>query len=296
MNNYYTVMISKLNNEYLEIEVSSQGAELCSVKEKTHQRQWLWTGDANWWPRHAPVLFPVVGKLKDQQYSYDGMTFTLPQHGFARDREHILFAETENTLTFKLTEDETSLKNFPRPFELYTTYKLEENGVTTAWMVKNSGNKELLFSIGGHPGFLCPLDEEDRLEDYQIIFETEEEPVRWMLEDGLVSGRMPFGKVKNLALSEALFSRDALIFSELKSGYVLLKSGKRSEYIQFDFGNTPFLAFWKKPDAPFICIEPWYGIADHIDHSGRFEEKIGIEKLRSGETFQCSYTITIHSK
>lgn len=289
-------MILKLKNEILEVAVNSQGAELCAIKDTRNQRQWLWTADSNWWPRHAPVLFPVVGKLKDQKYTYDGLSYQMPQHGFARDREHRLIGESGDSLTFSLREDEASLLCFPRAFELLTAYQLTGASISTRWTVKNTGDKVMHFSIGGHPGFLCPLDQDDALEDYQIIFEKEEEPKRWMLDDGLVSGSVPFGRIKSLALSEALFAGDAVIFSELKSRYILFKSKKRSEYIQFDFGTMPFLAFWKKPNAPFVCVEPWHGLADFREHSGQLEEKFGIEKLQPGEEFHCSYTITIHAK
>jgi galactose mutarotase-like enzyme len=286
----------KLQNHFLEVILKSEGAELCAIHELANQRDWLWHGDSSWWPRHAPVLFPFVGKLKKNVFEYEGQSYEMPQHGFARDLNHTLLESNDQMAKFLLRDTNNTLKSFPFPFELYTIHSLNDNSITTEWVVKNCGSQKMYFSIGGHPAFKCPLTPNERLEDYYIHFESMENPVQWALEEGLIMGSKPYGKIQSLDLQDALFEKDALIFSDLQSKSVFLKSKNSTAYLQFEFGSMPYLAFWKKPGAPFICIEPWHGIADHSTHSGQIAEKLGIESLMPGDIFTCAYTITIHPK
>ncbi|MDQ3290846.1 MAG: aldose 1-epimerase family protein, partial [Bacteroidota bacterium] len=146
-------MMHTLQNDTFQIGVQEHGAELCSFKNTQTNLEYIWQADPAIWARHAPVLFPIVGKLKDNQYTYKGKSYTLPQHGFARDHAFTLESKTENSLTFLLQQSEASLNNYPFDFRLFISYRLEENALTVAYRVENPSDKNLYFSLGAHPGF-----------------------------------------------------------------------------------------------------------------------------------------------
>lgn len=271
----------------LEIKTTALGAELTSIKldgkEKLHQGK-------THWKRHAPILFPIVGQIKEGKAIIDDRPFKMGQHGFARDME---FEEIEPN-KFLLRSSKETLEKFPYKFELYVQYFIQDNELTVQYQVINKDNKQMLFGIGGHPAFLCDYS----TGDYQIQLNKEETEVEFMqLENGLISNQKAQNIIENNAinLTENIFENDAIIMRKLKSNKVILYNKKTSEKIlDFDFTGFPYLALWSKIGAPFVCIEPWFNTADKVDSSGIFEEKENILKLEPEKQFECRYKIKFY--
>jgi galactose mutarotase-like enzyme len=291
-------MINKLENELLEILSSSNGGELISIKGKKDKLDYLWTADSKYWGRHAPILFPIIGRVKDNKYKVGQQEFELGQHGFARDYEFDLIENKDNIIIYRLVSSEDSLKKYPYKFELYIKYELHQNKLNVTYEVKNIDNQKIYFSIGAHPGFNCPLLEGEDFEDYYLEFNKTENASREFLhkESLLFTGEseVVLNNTNTLKLSKKLFTQDALIFENLNSNEVALKNNKNSKIIYLNFEGFPCLGIWSKPDeAPLICIEPWFGHADPINFNGDYTDKPGIISLSIGKEFNCSYSILI---
>lgn len=282
-------MIYSLSNHLYHIQVSTLGAELRSLEKEGVN--YLWTKSPPFWQRHAPVLFPIVGKLKGNSYQYHGKEYTLPQHGFARDSKFECVEEKGDTLLFRLVE--TREINYPFQFDFYIRYSLSGNGVKTTYTVENKGVETLPFSIGAHPGFLCPFFDEEKLEDYYFEFEADLTLNRILLTDGLLTleNQSVLLENKRLYLSELLFEDDALVISNFKSKSVALKSDRFSLKVTWD--NCTFLGLWKQRQAPFVCIEPWWGVADSINHNQDILSKRGINLLAPEEKKDFWFEIAI---
>ena len=282
----------KLNNDFYTIEISEKGAELQSIFHHKLNKEILWQGDQNYWPRRAPVLFPIVGKLLNNSYLYDNNIYNLSQHGFARDCTFILFDNNEHSVSYILTADENTFKIFPFKFVLIITYTIDKNTIKIKYKIINQDQKTMLCSIGGHPGFNCPLFENEKLDDYKLTFELTEEPTRFNLSDGLIANQYQEKPFQTIQLTEELFKDDALIYTHLKSSYVDF-SNNNNYTLRFTFNQMPYLAFWKKADAPFVCIEPWHGIADHVENMGNIESKTGMIHLKPNQEFETECSISV---
>ncbi len=286
-------MITTIQNNYLKVEIASPGAELRSVYNKQKSQEYLWQGDEKWWPRSAPVLFPIVGKLNNNSYKVDGKTYTLPQHGFARDMEFNLLEKSGQEAVFELISTEETLAKYPYRFSLKITYTLKENSLLTHYQVENTGSGEMYFSLGAHPGFRCPMYENESLNDYYIELQHEETLQRHLLQDGVFTGETEtiMTETKVLNLHAALFEKDAIVFKDMRSSYMILKSKNSGYYLRFFFEGFPYFGIWQKPGAPFICLEPWCGIADNKGFTGNLSEKEGIFELPSNGVFERFFTI-----
>lgn len=286
-----------LQNEHYRVAVQDAGAELTSFRDLATDLEYIWTADPAVWPRHAPVLFPVVGKLPDGQYRYEGKTYGLPQHGFARDETFALVSQTSQSLTFALSSFEKTLARYPFPFLLEIAYSLTGNSLETAYRVKNTGSGDMYFSIGAHPGFRCPLLPGEHFEDYYLDFEKPETVSRYLLDEGLQNGRrqaVMLGQ-QRLPLRYELFQQDAIVLKDLASQRISLRTPLHGHGLDFEFRGYPYFGIWTKgPGAPFICLEPWYGIASRVGDSGELMEKEGIICLAAGASFACSYTIRVY--
>lgn len=272
----------------LEIQAKKQGAELTSIKfngiEKLHQ------GESHW-NRHAPILFPIVGQLKDGKTIIDNKTYQMSQHGFARDME---FEEIEPNI-FLLKYSEETLTKFPFKFELYVQYEIKDNELTTTYKVINKDtDKTMYFGLGGHPAFICDYS----TGDYQIQFNEKETEIEFMqLENSLISNEKAPKILKEnvIDLLPNSFENDAIIMKNIKSDKVTLYNQKQNKKIlEFDFTGFPYLALWSKKGAPFVCIEPWHNTTDKIDSNGKFEDKESILKLKPEEKFECSYKVKFY--
>jgi galactose mutarotase-like enzyme len=288
--------MSILENESIKIVVAAEGAELQSVYHKVYNLEYLWQGDKAVWPRKAPVLFPIVGKLKDNTYTYQGNTYTLPQHGFARDCMFTLVEATSLTCIYRLQHSATSLTIFPFEFELDIIYTIQETTLNIEYRVHNpSTNEELFFSIGAHPGFRCPLVEGEIFEDHYLEFESSEKLNRVLLNGGLRSDDTEEVFLKNniLPLSVDLFStKDAIVVSNLNSERISLKSNKSKHGLHFNYQKYPWFGIWSKP-GPFVCLEPWMGVADDVHSNKEFVNKEAIQSISPKSNVTYSYSITL---
>ncbi|EAC3108295.1 aldose 1-epimerase family protein [Listeria monocytogenes] len=287
----------KLENEVLLVEMKTAGAELTRIFHKDTGLEYLWNADSKFWGRHSPVLFPTVGRLVDDTYLVDGKQYHLGQHGFARDRAFQVIEQTENSVRFELDADEDSLAIYPYKFKLSIIYTIEKNTVAVSYEVENTDNKRIYFSIGAHPAFHLPLTDGTTFEDYYLDFGTEEN-----LETLCLEGPYRSGEIKKiideparyLPLSYDLFKNDALIFEALKQKEMTIKSDKTPHFVKVSFPEFPFVGVWTaKPGTPFLCIEPWYGIADGAGESVELRDKAGIEHLEPEAVFASEYEITV---
>jgi galactose mutarotase-like enzyme len=289
-------MREKLENDLLSITADNSGAELRSLFYKPEQKEFLWQGNAAWWPRSAPILFPIVGKLNNNTYRFKGITYQLPQHGFARDHEFLLTEKHTNKIVFTLHSNEATLKAYPFEFVLLISYELFGNRLITSYEVKNTGKQDMYFSIGAHPGFNCPFNNNEHFSDYFLEFEKEETLDRYLLNEGTFKGNTErvMTSTKILPLHEELFLKDAIVFKNMQSTFVNLKSKLSGSSLKFEFKDFPYFGIWTKPGATFICLEPWCGIADNKDFNGDLKEKEGIIRLPQGNNFIRSYSIEIN--
>lgn len=266
----------------LKIESKKQGAELTSIKldgkEMLHQGEF--------WNRHAPILFPIVGRLKNDKTIINDMTYKMAQHGFARDCEFEELEKSENKHEYVLESNSETLEKFPFKFSLYVTHLVEDNTLITKYKVINKDEKKMIFGIGGHPAFICDYSSGK----YKIEFEKQEDNIKFMsLKDGLVLEEAPNILVDNcIKLNKDSFINDAIIMKDIKSNKVYLKENERT-ILEFDFTGFPYLGLWAKIGAPFVCIEPWMNTADKVNTDGRLESKEHILELNPKEEFECSY-------
>ena len=290
-------MIYTLENENIRVVASSNGGELHSIKKRNDETEYLWNGDERYWKYHAPVLFPIVGKVNGGKYKIDGIEYELPQHGLARTREFKLIEKSESRIVFELQYDEETLKVYPFKFVLRIGYTLMEYGVETSYEVINKDNKDIYFSIGGHPAYMCPINQGESFEDYYFEFDKVEKSSKILLNsNGLFTKNKELfmENSKELPLSIEIFKDDAIVFNDLKSNKISLKSRKSDKSVTMDFSGFPYLGLWTKPTgAPFVCIEPWFGHADYEDFNGDFKDKEGINKLAVGKSFKAAYLVTV---
>ncbi|EAG4892198.1 aldose 1-epimerase family protein [Listeria monocytogenes] len=287
----------KLENEVLLVEMKTAGAELTRIFHKDTGLEYLWNADSKFWGRHSPVLFPTVGRLVEDTYLVDGKPYHLGQHGFARDRDFQVIEQTEKSVRFELDADEDSLAVYPYKFKLSIIYTIEKNTVAVSYEVENTDNKRIYFSIGAHPAFNLPLTDGTTFEDYYLDFGTEENLETLCLEGPYRSGeikKVVDKPVQYLPLSYDLFKNDALIFEALKQKEMTIKSDKTPHFVKVSFPEFPFVGVWTaKPGTPFLCIEPWYGIADGAGESVELRDKAGIEHLEPEAVFASEYEITV---
>lgn len=286
-----------LKNSTLQISIKETGAELCSIKSLKTNIEYIWNADPDVWASHAPNLFPVIGCLKDDGFIYQGKEYKCPKHGFIRNNKKILFIEkTENSLTFGLKYNEEYLKIYPFKFEFQIKYVLKGNALKVSHHIINHGDEDMLFSLGGHPGFTCPIHEGENYSDYYLEFEKEENSESWKIEkDGLIgtTTKTVFDKPNRIHLHKNLFDEDALVFKDLNSSRISLKSNKSKQALNVEFKDFPYLGIWAKPNAKYVCIEPWIGIADSSDTNRNFENKEGLIRLQSKKNYKATYSISI---
>ena len=286
----------EIKNEHIKAKIKSFGAELNSLQKCAEELEYIWQGDSKYWNRHSPILFPIVGRLKNDSYTYQNQKYNMTQHGFARDKEFEVVKNEADFMEFRLKSDEKTLEIYPFSFELYLSYKLEKNSLIVSYKVINKSDDKMLFSIGAHPAFNWTLKEDEKKEDYFIEFEDLKQTKRYFLNDlGLLYKKEDLKIIDNkIPLNEKLFKNDALVFNDLNIKRVSLKSIKNENFVRLNFEKFPYLGIWSKPSgAPFICIEPWFGIADDENSIQNFEEKKGLISLQKNEIFSCFYSIEV---
>lgn len=288
-----------LSNDLLTIQVSHHGAELSSIVANATGKEYLWQADPTFWKRHSPVLFPIVGSLWNNEYRHNGITYPLSQHGFARDKDFELIKETDTELRFKLSENEDTLKLYPFPFYLEIGYRLAGNQIEIVWVVKNSGNEELHFQIGAHPAFYYPDYTEDSEKRGFFAFDrTEGLKYKLIQEKGCIGNQeypLPLDKEGLLPLDIHTFDKDALVLEDSQVKRVDLLNQDGSSYLTVYF-TAPVVGLWSPStkNAPFVCIEPWYGRCDRVNYIGEYKDKDWMQHLKPGETFNASYLVEVH--
>ena len=286
----------EIKNSFIKAKIKSFGAELNSLQKIDEDLEYIWQGDSKYWNRHSPILFPIVGRLKNDSYTYQNQKYNMTQHGFARDKEFELVINEADFIEFRLKSDEKTLEIYPFAFELYLSYKLEKSKLIVSYKVINKSDDKMLFSIGAHPAFNWTLKEDEKKEDYFIEFEDLKQTKRYFLNDlGLLYKKEDLKIIDNkIPLNEKLFKNDALVFNDLNIKRVSLKSIKNENFVRLNFEKFPYLGIWSKPSgAPFICIEPWFGIADDENSIQNFEEKKGLITLEKDKVFSSFYSIEI---
>lgn len=289
-------MVKTLENEQLKIAVNHHGAELSSLIKKSTGTEYIWQADPTYWGRHAPILFPIVGRLQNDEYLIGEEKYTMKQHGLARNMGFELVKRNKAGLTFELTSSPTTLKNYPYPFRLRLTYTLDENHLMVAYEVFNPSATAMYFSIGGHPAFRCPVHAGEKRSDYQLVFQQKEIAATQRLDNGIRNGKeaLILDKENRLPITDTLFDEDALVFTKLASEKVSLQKGE-TPIFTFNFKDFPYVGIWSKNrTSPFICIEPWFGVADHQSHNQQLTQKEGMIKLDGGESFDSIYSVEVH--
>lgn len=287
----------QIRNESLTLEIDAHGAEMKSLIDNCSGQEYLWCGDAAYWGRTSPVLFPLVGNYREKQSCFDGKWYSLSQHGFARDMDFELVSEKGDEIWFALEDSPETLEKYPFGFRLELGYRLQGRAVEVLWKVTNKNDREMYFSIGGHPAFNCPLREGEKQTDYRIGFDTCEPLTASVLdENGTVSERTKVLELTDgmLQITDSLFDEDALIVEHDQAHKVALYTPEGEKYLEVKF-EAPLFGIWSPAGkhAPFVCIEPWYGRSDRANFGQKLEEREWGNVLKAGEIFTAAYQICV---
>ena len=291
-------MLKTIKNGTITAKIDTLGAELKSlVKDGV---EYIWQCDPKYWSSCAIVLFPVVARLKNQVLTIDGKDYPMTMHGFVREAELEVINHTESSITFRYEDNELTHTMYPWKFIFDVTFSIENDVLKCGFQVVNTDETEMLFCVGGHPGFNVPMFDGDKFEDYCLVFEKEE--VLWsnhVNEDESISATnkdliLDGGNVVDL--KRCLFNNDAMIFEDIKSDWVNLVNKKTGKGIHFEYKDFPTLAVWTRgepSDAPYVCLEPWIGMGFRDNENSNMEEKFGVLKLAPGKTFDAAFTMEI---
>lgn len=293
---HFTTMTHQISNNILTVSIAEKGAELQSIVNSNTGLEYMWSGDAAFWGKKSPVLFPIVGGLLNNQYTYEKRVYHLNRHGFAREEVFTVTDKTAGSITFTLVDSEQTRENYPFAFNFSLTYTLTANKINVTYNVKNIDEKQLLFSVGGHPAFKVPVAPGTAFTDYYLHFSSVENAGRYPLDAGgqLETFTTPvLNNTDTMPLTKQLFYKDALVFKHLKSTAISIKSNTTPHGLTVHFEGFPFMGIWNAKDADFVCIEPWCGIADSVDTTGELQEKEGINQLAPGEVFERTWSVEV---
>lgn len=286
-----------IENEFLKVTARNFGAELTSVYYKPTHTEHLWQADKNFWGWHAPVLFPVVGRCMNDEILIDGNKYAMEKHGFARKSEFTLLELNENKMVFMMQSSESTLRIYPYQFEFLIAYTLDGNKLLVSYEVINRDTKTIYFQLGGHPAFAAPFSATEKYDDYYLEFEnTENAPRHYIDANGFFDGRTETALTNGMRvnLRPDLFKDDALIFKDLQSRKVFLKSRNHERYVEVDFNGFNYLGLWAKENAPYVCIEPWLGCAATAGVQTELSEKEGIISLVKAGKHNTQFTVSVH--
>jgi galactose mutarotase-like enzyme len=282
-------MVCKIENALLTAEINDIGAELSSLKSKQSGIEYLWQGNPSVWSGRSPLLFPIIGQLFEGKFRYNNKDYFLPKHGFARESLFEIISIDEYCAVFLLKSNNKTMTVYPFNFEFHVKFELTEKRIKVTHTVSNTSTGEMFFSVGAHPGFNCCLG------DY-LEFAGNETLVTERIDENalIIDEKFPLlNNTKTIEITPELFKNDALFLSGYKSPFITLKSPRHSRELRFDFGKAPFLGIWAKPSAPYVCIEPWYGINDSYSKNNDISETRGIQKLEATQSFQFSWSAEI---
>ncbi len=283
-------MITTISNSKLLVRINHKGAELISLIKIDSQKEYVWEGNPEYWGKHSPILFPIVGTLKNDNYIYNNESYQLSRHGFARDMNFELISENESSVVFSLKSNENTKRIFPFNFDLQLIYSVTDSELCITYKVINNHFDKMYYSIGGHPAFAL----RNEFETYSLRFESDENLISYELENDLLSDKTKKIELnkKQLPLAYSLFEKDALIFKQLQSHHIQLLENN-VPYLNFKFEDFPYFGIWTKMKAPFICLEPWAGYSDVLDTNGKLEDKQGIQVLERNASKEYTFSIEI---
>jgi len=289
-------MTVQIENEFLIATIAEDGAELISLKSKKNNIEYIWQGDPAFWGRHAPVLFPVVGRLKDDQYTYQNQTYPMSQHGFARDSLFNVIEHGAELVSLSLKSNKETKKVYPFDFELILSYLLEEDNLVVRYQVENTGASDMYFSIGGHPAFNVPLESGLTFDDYYLSFSPKKSRTQIPLAGPFADfEHKTLGQTNtSLDIRRELFNEDAIIFETKGANAFTIETDEGAHSISLSYTDMPYVGIWSPypQEAPFVCIEPWCGIADEVNATGNLVDKKGINTLAASDIFKTQYTLT----
>lgn len=279
----------ELKNKYLTVKINSLGAELKSMV--CNDTRYIWEGNEENWKLSAPLMFPICGGLKDDKYTYRGKEYTLEKHGYIRFKTFEIENISETSVTLLHKSDEQTKVSYPFDYELRVVYTLIDKTLKMDYLVKNLSNETMYFSIGSHEGYYTP----EGIEDYDVVFPQNETLNSNILYGNLLSDQqLPIIKDTNvLPLYNKYFMVDALVFRGIKSRSATLRNRKTGKAVRVDFPDDKYFLLWQKPNAPFICLEPWSGIADTVGSSYDITEKEGIMTIEQNGEYTHTHSITI---
>lgn len=284
-----------LTSDLLTISIATHGAELCSIIDRSG-REYLWQADPRYWKRHSPILFPIVGSVRDGHFTIDGRQYSMSQHGFARDSDFTPLGSTSDEAWYELTSSDTTLAAYPYKFRLQVGYRLTGETVTVIWRVTNTDDRDIYFQIGAHPAFYYPDYGSDGERGY-LWFDREDSFTYLRIGDGACASLTPHSQPLDghlLRLDTHTFDIDTFIIEGSQLTSVALLDRERRPHLTMQF-DSPLLGIWSPPrkDAPFVCIEPWYGRCDREGFEGEFRDRDHVNRLAAGQTFEASYKIII---
>lgn len=279
-------MVHYIENDFLKVGVKEFGCELTTVISKNNSNEYLWQGDKSVWYGQSPILFPIVGRLIEDSYYLNGKKYSMPKHGFARKMQWTLLNKEEDNMSLILSETEETLKVYPYEFDLIVTFTLIDNKLKVNHCVVNKNDTDMYFSLGAHPGFNCEIGDKLVFDENETL-DTEKIDLEFSL-------RLPetvkiLNNDKEIIITKNIFDEDALILHDIKSKNITLmhKNGKNT--VKFDMGGSPYLGIWAKPNAPYVCIEPWFGVNDSFEKKEDFSQKDAINKLPAEEIFNFAW-------
>jgi galactose mutarotase-like enzyme len=282
-------LTTTISNSNLTVQINHFGAELFSLKN-SENKEFIWEGNPAFWGKHSPILFPIVGTLKNNSFHYKKSEYHLSRHGFARDMEFELIEKSDESAAFSLISSIETKKMYPFDFELQICYSLVENKLNIDYKIINKNDFIMPFSIGAHPAFALPKP----LEKYALLFEHNEILTSYELENDLLSDNFSTIKMidNQVPLNYSLFEKDALIFKKLESKSITILENQ-NPLLRVRFDNFPNLGIWTKGNAPFLCIEPWFGYSDTVHSTGNILEKEGIQLLETKKSKECNFSVEI---
>ena len=291
-----------IKNDKICAVIDLHGAELTSLKRQDSDEELIWTADKDYWGRHAPILFPIVGKVWNGEYRVKDKIYRLPQHGFARDLNFTALCHDTDSAVLALESNDDTLKVYPYKFRIEASYKLEDSTLVVEWRIKNPGSETMYFQIGAHPGFnYRDFDRNDFIHGYLRLTQAEEPVSRLIIgqltPDGYRSenaGMIELDSDAMLPITPGLFARDALVLEEHQIDQVILYDKDCTPYIAVETQDAPVWGLWSPPgkNAPFVCIEPWMGRCDVEGYEGSIENRDYINKLEPGKSTAFTYRIT----
>lgn len=279
-------MIYYIENEKLILGVKEFGCEITSIKSKDTGYEFMWQGNPDIWSGQAPILFPIVGRLIDDKYTLNGQEYEMQKHGFARKMGWTYLCSDDNSMSFRLYATADTKKMYPYDFDLTVTYTLKGNKIIVSHSIKNKNDCVMYFSIGAHPAFNCAIGDSLTFDNEETLYTEKIDLVQSLR---LPDKTLVLDNKKDIVITNDIFNEDALILSDIKSDNITLNISEGNRKIVFNLGGAPYLGIWAKPGAPYVCIEPWYGVNDSQIKKDDLSQKDAINAIAAGDSFNFTW-------